>query len=158
MTVTTMTLPKAEPQTALRVQTRRLAGLVLAAALLLVAAPASAGDPARGQQIFAKCRSCHAIIAPDGTAVLKGGRTGPNLYGLIGRKVGGDPDYTYSAAFNTLRDTGRVWDAASLSDYLMNPSRWLQDTLGDPTARSKMVLQLGSGGEDIAAFLQSAQD
>ena len=49
--------------------------------LVLIAAPALAGDPAAGEKIFAKCKACHAIVAPDGTAVQKGGKVGPNQIG-----------------------------------------------------------------------------
>ena len=48
------------------------------AALLSLCAPAVAQDAARGEAEFRKCKACHAIIAPDGTAIQTGGKTGPN--------------------------------------------------------------------------------
>jgi len=57
--------------------------LTLAAALgaLMLATPAMAADPAAGESDFKKCKACHAIVASDGTEVVKGGKTGPNLGG-----------------------------------------------------------------------------
>ena len=63
-----------------------LLGLTVAA----LGAPAFAGDPAAGEDTFKKCKACHSIIATDGTEIQKGGRTGPNLYGIIGRGVAAD--------------------------------------------------------------------
>ena len=40
----------------------------------------------RGEKEFNKCKACHTIQAPDGTDVVKGGKTGPNLYGVVGRQ------------------------------------------------------------------------
>ena len=50
------------------------------------AAPALAsGDAAKGESDFKKCKACHAIVADDGTEIVKGGKVGPNLYGVVGR-------------------------------------------------------------------------
>jgi cytochrome c len=68
-----------------------IAGLALAA----LAAPAFAGDAAKGESEFKKCKACHAIIADDGTEIMKGGKTGPNLYGVIGRQIGTAADFKY---------------------------------------------------------------
>ena len=46
---------------------------------LVLATPALAGDPAKGEADFKKCKSCHSITAPDGTEVQKGGKTGNDL-------------------------------------------------------------------------------
>jgi cytochrome c len=57
---------------------------VATAALALMAAPAFAdghasGNAEAGEDVFKKCKSCHMIVADDGTAIQKGGKTGPNL-------------------------------------------------------------------------------
>ncbi len=64
-------------------------------AALALATPALAADPAAGEAEFKKCKACHSIIAPDGTEIQKGGKTGPNLYGIIGKAVASDPDFKY---------------------------------------------------------------
>jgi cytochrome c len=51
--------------------------------------------PGAGEATFKKCKACHSIIGADGTEIQKGGKTGPNLYGVIGRAVASDPDFSY---------------------------------------------------------------
>lgn len=126
-----------------------------AAACLALAVPAlAAGDAAKGEKTFAKCRSCHSIIAPDGTAIIKGGKVGPNLYGVVGRKAGSD-DFAYGASLKKLGESGFVWDEASIVDYIADPTAFLKKQESDPAAHGKMTFKLAQGGEDIVAYLQS---
>ena len=129
--------------------------LIAGFALASIAAPALAGDAAAGEDTFKKCKACHSIIAPDGTAIQKGGKTGPNLYGIIGRGVAADPDFKYGESLLALGATGAVWDEASLATYTADPSGYLQTALGDPAAKSKMSFKLADGGADVAAYLAS---
>jgi cytochrome c len=87
--------------------------LALAGSLLLAASPAlAAGDAAAGQALFAhKCAICHSPV--DGQ-----NKIGPSLWGVVGRKAGTLPTYTYSDA---MKNANRTWDAATLDDYLTNP-------------------------------------
>jgi cytochrome c len=119
------------------------------------AAPALAADPVAGEEAFRNCKACHSVVAPDGTEIQKGGRTGPNLYGIIGRGVAADPDYGYGDSLAALGATGAVWDTASFAAYVANPAAFLQSALGDESAKSKMSYKLAAGGEDVAAYLQS---
>jgi mono/diheme cytochrome c family protein len=65
-----------------------LAGLT-AGALIALGSPAMAADPAHGQQLFrAECGVCHQGGDGDGD-----GGAGPSLRGVVGRKVGGDPNF-----------------------------------------------------------------
>lgn len=129
--------------------------ILLAVTAAALAAPALAADPAVGESEFKKCKACHSVIATDGTEIQKGGRTGPNLYGIIGRGVAADPDYKYGESLAALGATGAVWDAASFAAYVANPADYLKTALGDDGAKSKMSFKLASGGEDIAAYLVS---
>ena len=85
---------------------------------LTAAAPALAGDPAAGEKGFNKCKACHSIIAADGTEVVKGGKTGPNLWGVIGRPVASAADFAYGDSIKAVGATGAVWDEAALDTYL----------------------------------------
>jgi cytochrome c len=125
----------------------------LTAALCLLALPAFAGDAAKGEAEFKKCKSCHAIVAPDGTEIQKGGKTGPNLWGLDGRAVAADPDFKYGDGLLAAAATGAVWDAASLAAYMSDPGAWVKETSGDTGAKSKMTFKLTKGAEDVAAYL-----
>jgi cytochrome c len=124
---------------------------------LAIGSPALAGDPAVGESDFKKCKACHSIIGADGTEFVKGGKTGPNLYGVIGRPVASAAEFSYGESLLAVGATGAVWDEASLSAYVMDPSGWLQTALGDPAAKSKMSFKLSSSGDDIAAYLASVQ-
>ena len=127
--------------------------LTLAFALLALAAPAFAGDAAKGEADFKKCKACHAIIAADGTEIVKGGKTGPNLFGVIGRQIGSVADFKYGEAIVAAGADGSVWDEASLAAYVADPAAWLQTKTGDASAKSKMTFKLAKGGEDMAAYL-----
>ena len=131
--------------------------LLSGAALALFALPAFAGDAAKGESEFKKCKACHAIIAPDGTAVQTGGKTGPNLYGVIGRPVASVEGFGYGESILAVGATGKVWDEAMLAEYVKNPTEWLKETLGDSSAKSKMSFKLAKGGEDVAAYLASVK-
>lgn len=124
-------------------------------ALLALAAPAfAAGDAAKGENEFKKCKACHAIVADDGTEVQKGGKTGPNLYGVIGRVVA-STDFAYGESIKAVGATGLVWTEAELAAYVASPADWLKAKLDDPAAKSKMSFKLAKGGEDVAAYLAS---
>ena len=129
--------------------------ILLAVTTAALAAPALAGDAALGEVSFKKCKACHSVIAPDGTEIQKGGRTGPNLYGVVGRPVASDPDYSYGASVAALGATGAVWDEASIAAYVADPTGYLKTALADDAAKSKMSFKLADGGADIAAYLAS---
>ncbi|MGH1466067.1 MAG: c-type cytochrome [Cognatishimia sp.] len=119
------------------------------------AGAALAGDAALGEKNFKRCKSCHAITADDGTKIVKGGKTGPNLFGVVGRPVASVEGFKYSASMQAAGDAGLVWDEETLASFVLNPSAWLKEVLPDPAAKSKMTLKLKKGGEDVAAFLAS---
>jgi cytochrome c len=85
---------------------------------------------------------------------MKGGKTGPNLYGVVGRAAG-SADFAYSDALKAAGAAGLIWDEAALVTYLADPTAFLRDKTGDAAARSKMAFKLAKGAEDIAAYLAS---
>jgi cytochrome c len=127
--------------------------LVSALALSALAAPAFAQDAAKGEADFKKCKACHAIIATDGTEIVKGGKTGPNLFGVVGRTVGSLEGFAYGDSIVSVGAAGKVWDEAMLAAYLVDPAKWLKDETGDAAAKSKMSFKLAKGSEDMAAYL-----
>jgi len=127
--------------------------LLTAFGALMLATPVLAGDPAAGEADFKKCKACHSLTATDGTEVVKGGKTGPNLGGVIGRPVGSVADFKYGESILAAGAAGAVWDEASLAAYVADPNAWLQEKTGDAAAKSKMSFKLTKGGEDMAAYL-----
>ncbi len=129
---------------------------IAALAAFSLSAPAfAAGDVAAGEKIFGKCKSCHNITGDDGTVIQKGGKVGPNLYGVIGRPVASYPDFKYGDGILAAGAKGLIWDEAMLTAYVVDPTKWLDENSGDPKAKSKMMLKLAKGGEDVAAYLAS---
>lgn len=126
---------------------------LLPAAALLLATPALAGDPIAGEALFTRCKACHMATAPDGTVVQKGGKVGPNLWGVIGRQIGAAEGFSSGASLVAAGADGTVWDEAMLAAYVTDPTAWLVEKTGDAAAKSKMTFKLKEGGADIAAYL-----
>ena len=61
------------------------------------------------------CAGCHAAEA--GAPPM----AGPNLHGVLGRRVGGDPDFDYSPALAEAGRRGDSWDAARIQSFLEEP-------------------------------------
>ena len=132
-------------------QLTKLIGVLALAPML--ASAAYAGDAAEGENLFKRCECCHSITAEDGTKIVKGGKTGPNLYGVIGRTVGTYEGFTYGESTAAAGAAGIVWDEENLATYVADPTAWLEEVLDDPSAKSKMTFKLKKGGEDMAAYL-----
>ena len=130
---------------------------LLAVASLALATPAFAGDPVAGEADYKRCKACHVITADDGTAIQKGSKIGPNLYGVIGRQIGALEGFSYGASIVAAGADGTVWDEAMLAAYAADPTAWLKEKTGDAGAKSKMSFKLKVGGEDIAAYLASVK-
>ena len=132
--------------------------LILALATQL----AAAGDPAKGEKLFNRCSTCHAIIK-DGEVLVKGGITGPNLYGVVGRTAGVENDYRYGSerlpigmfTDDMIRagETGLVWTQDNIAAYAQDPIAFIRSYLNDESARPNMSVKLKKGAEDIAAYL-----
>lgn len=134
-------------------QTRLTLSLALASALS--GGAVNAADPAKGESDFKRCRACHAITADDGSDIQKGGKTGPNLYGIVGRTAGSVEDFSYGPSLVAAGEAGLVWDEETLASYVQDPNAFLQEFLGDTGAKSKMTFKLKKGSEDMAAYLAS---
>ena len=100
----------------------------------------ASGDAVAGESVFKKCKSCHMIVDADGEAIQKGGRSGPNLYGIFGRTPGSE-DFKYYKGLAALGETGAAWDEASFVAWVADPSKYLSDQLGQKE-RSKMTYKL----------------
>ena len=136
----------------------------LALALLAgaIAMPAFAqGDAAAGEKAFRQCKSCHMITDAEGNAIMKGGKTGPNLFGLPGRTAGADEGFTrYKDSIVAAGEAGLVWDEEQFIAYVTDPKAFLQDYLGDDGARSGMTFKLRkeADGPDLWAYLASVAE
>ncbi|WP_420965939.1 c-type cytochrome [Bradyrhizobium sp. B120] len=89
-----------------------LFALILSGASTLLVSNSAAQDASAGKSSFNKCLPCHAV-GEDAKS-----KAGPQLNGLDGRKVGGIPDYSYSAA---LKSSGVSWDEAQFKEFIQDP-------------------------------------
>ena len=133
----------------------KLTKVVLAAAFALGAAPAYAeGDVAEGEKLFAKrCKTCH-MIADGDNVILKGGKTGPNLYGVVGRAAAAE-DFKYGKSLIAAAEAGLVWNTEELSGFIADPKKYLRARLEDKKAKSKMSFKLKKEDQraDVIAYL-----
>jgi len=83
-----------------------------AAAVAVSSSVAMAQDVANGEDVFKKCRACHAIGAGAKNLV------GPQLNGIIGRKAGTVEGFPYSDAN---KNSGVTWDEATFLKYIKDP-------------------------------------
>jgi len=92
-------------------------GLSSAAWLTLFSAGARAED--LGETVFKKnCAVCHTLEAGKN-------KIGPSLAGVVGRKAGSVPGFSYSAAN---KDSGDTWDEQTLDTYLTDPRKFMPGT------------------------------
>ena len=133
--------------------------LTLAAAMALMSAPAIAQDAAAGQEYFERqCVACHVIVNDAGeTLAGRNAKTGPNLYGVIGRAPGSYPDFEYGDSLVAYGATGAVWAEENFLAYIQDPTDFLRTALDDRRARGKMAFQVRDEQEarDIYAYIAS---
>ncbi len=130
--------------------------LTTAAALLALSGTMAFadGDAADGEKDFKKCKSCHAITDPDGNDIVKGGKTGPNLWGVVGRQAGTEPEFEgkYGDSLVEAGEAGLIWTEELLVEYAHDPKEFLHDYLDDDKAKTKMTFKL-KDSDDVAAYL-----
>ncbi|MDS9467286.1 cytochrome C [Paracoccus sp. MBLB3053] len=124
-----------------------------AVAFALPAMAQDMGDAANGEKEFRKCKACHMIQSPDGTDVVKGGKVGPNLYGIVGRKAGSQEGFKYSDALVKLGEAGEVWTTEDLAGYITDPNKYVEEKVGDPSLKTKMTFKMAKNQADVVAFL-----
>jgi cytochrome c len=102
--------------------------MLVAAAFL--AATVSARAETCDQQVFEHCQACHALTTDAGQ------KPGPQLAGVIGRPVAGDPAFDYSPVLQEARAKGEVWTKDKLDLYLSDPQAVYAGTwMGSPPIR-----------------------
>jgi len=103
------------------------------------------GNEAHGAEVAKKCGLCHNFE--------KGGPNmiGPDLYGVLGRKVASHEGYEYSDA---LKAKGGTWDYESINHMIENPAAYVPGTKmaifpGLPDAQERA---------DVLLFLRTKND
>lgn len=146
-------------------------GLCLAAAPVFADGHAT-GDAEAGAKVFNQCKACHSIVDADENVILKGGQTGPNLYGVYTRQAGTQADFTkYGDDLIEAGVQGLVWEEENFVAYASDPRAFLREYLDDRRAQSKMAFKLRkeedaqnvwaylvSVGPEIEAEMDAAED
>ncbi|MGI9389356.1 MAG: c-type cytochrome [Boseongicola sp.] len=118
----------------------------------------STGDAAAGEKAFSKCATCHVVADDDGQVLAgKSAKTGPNLYGIVGRQAGSVEGFRYGKSLVAAGEAGLVWDLETLASYSQDPKKFLREFLDDKKARSKMTFKVREEEDavNLAAFLAS---
>jgi cytochrome c len=79
-------------------------------------------NAAAGATVAEKCKSCHNL--DNGGPNL----TGPNLYGVEGRKPGSHPGFAYSPAMTDFSGKNPAWTYDQLYQFLKAPATYLNGT------------------------------
>jgi cytochrome c len=107
----------------------------------------ASADPAKGENVFKKCASCHTAGQGGANGI------GPNLYGVLGKPVGKHvPGFAYST---DLAGHGGTWDFATMSEWLHNPKKFASGTkmtfagLDKPEDRANVIAYLNAQGSNL---------
>jgi cytochrome c len=120
------------------------------------AAGHATGDAAAGESVYNKCKACHMIEGPD-EVFVKGGKVGPNQYGLHTRAPGSLEGFRYGDDLVAVGDVVEQWTEEEFVAYVADPRAYLREKLGDDSARSKMAFKRPDEQEarDVWAYIVS---
>lgn len=102
----------------------------------------ASADPAAGEKVFGKCKSCHKI---DGNNA-----TGPHLDGVVGRAVASVAGFGYSDPMKAHAGEAPTWDPEPLQAFLTDPKGVVPGTkmtfagLKKPEDRANIIAYLQS--------------
>ncbi len=120
---------------------------MIAAMLALAALPAMAdGDPEKGEKVYGKCKSCHAVGEDAKNKV------GPVLNGIVDAPAAHNPDFKYSDAMIAAAADGLIWDVELLTAYLKKPKDMIPKT-----KMSFAGLRKDEDIENVIAYLMTFQ-
>ena len=109
---------------------------------VLLAVPGVAGDTAKGEKVFRRCKACHYMDKEEN-------KTGPHLVDIIGRAAGAVEDYKYSKA---MAGSGLVWDEETMAGFLTKPKKYLKGT-----KMAFVGLRKDSDIADVIAYLKASK-
>jgi cytochrome c len=112
---------------------------------LEVAALVAKADPAKGEGDAAICKACHAFEKGAPSPI------GPNLYGVLGRKIASVEGFNYTPAMKAHAE--EVWDYAHVDRLIHKPAEFAPGTMmafpGLPDANQRA---------EVIAFLRTKAD
>ncbi len=116
------------------------------------------GDAAAGEAAFRQCQSCHVVENAEGEVLAgRAAKTGPNLYGVVGRTAGVYEDFRYSDLMIAAGEAGMIYDEANFVPYVMDPTEHLREVTGDARGRGKMAYKVRSNDDAVNLYAFLAQ-
>jgi len=104
----------------------------------------ASADIEKGKIVAKKCAQCHTFNK-DGP-----NRVGPNLYGVVGRKVAQAAGFAYSKAMSSFQ---QIWSIDHLNKYLYKPKDYVKGT------RMQFVgLKKAQDRANLIAYMNSESD
>jgi cytochrome c len=106
-------------------------------------------DVSAGEAKTAACKACHNFD-PSGSNNI-----GPGLYGVVGRKPGSHPGFSYSAGMTAFGGKQPVWDYQHLYEFLKGPQAYIDGTkmtfigLKNPQDRINVIAYLHTLGSSL---------
>jgi cytochrome c len=100
----------------------------------------ASAEMSSGEKIFNKCKACHKL--EDGA-----NGTGPHLYGVVDRAIGGVDGFGYS---DVLASSDEAWTIENLQAFLEDPKGWAPGT-----KMSFSGLKKADERADLIAYLQT---
>jgi cytochrome c len=106
-------------------------------------------DVAQGERVFKKCAACHTVT--------QGGKnkSGPNLFGIIGKPVAATEGFKYSKA---LKEYGGEWTIERLDAFFTKPKAEVKGTrmsfggLKKPKDRANLIAFLNANSDAPVSF------
>ncbi|MGJ4950780.1 c-type cytochrome [Bradyrhizobium sp. HKCCYLS20291] len=98
----------------------------------------------KGAAAAKKCAACHTFAKGDKNGV------GPNLYGIVGDKIGEGRGFNFSAP---MKAKGGTWTIDALNQFIANPKGYVPGT-----AMGFAGIQKDSERADVLAYLNSLAD
>jgi cytochrome c2 len=124
--------------------------IIFGAALALVVSGKlvmAAGDAKEGEEIFnKKCKTCHTV--EEGKH-----RTGPSLFGVVGRKAGSTDFKRYKG----LKDADFVWDDTLLMEWIADPKAFVESHTGNKTTSMTFKLKDEKDRADVVEYLNTVK-
>jgi cytochrome c len=106
-------------------------------------------DVSAGEAKTAVCKACHIFDAA-GTNLI-----GPGLWGVVGRKPGSHPGFSYSAGMEAFGAKQPIWDYEHIYEFLKGPQAYIDGTkmtyagLKDPQDRINVIAYLHTLGSTL---------